>query len=167
MTHVEQEIIYHGKEYKKYFRSLRYLKMPIFILLLSIFDLITFTTLLIYPYEKNQSINLFHIVAVIFIIVGIGLIIFSGLYIMDMIQERVRVINVEAIGTTYNKNTKLLKYKHHSVEFLLVLPSKWQINTKLLPQKAKIWTTYHARAVLRIEFLETGDIFDVTTYTIR
>ncbi len=161
MTHIEQEIIYHGKEYKKYFRSLRYLKMPIFILSLSIFGLVTFTALLIYPDEKNQGINLFHIVAVIFIIVGIGLIIFSGLYLMDMIQERVRVIDVETIGITYNKNSQLLKYKHHSVEFSLVLPSKWRINSSLRPQKAKIWITYHARAILRIEFLETGEIFDV------
>lgn len=79
-----------------------------------------------------------------------------------MLQMKVRMITVEAIKITYNKNTKSLKYNYCNKELSIGIPSKWQIHDQL-PQKAKIWATYHTKSVLRIEFLETGKIFDVNT----
>lgn len=157
---MEQEVIYHSTEYKKYLKSSKYLFKPIFLLLLSLFGLTIFPFIVIDSIEKNEAIAVPLIIGLILVVTSIGLIVFSVFSFMDMIQAKVRVRVAEALRITHNKNVKSLVYNYNGNELSVGLPSKWHIQN-LLPQKVKIWVTYHTKSLLRIEFLETGEVFDV------
>lgn len=157
---MEQEVIYRTAEYKKYLRSLRYLGMPIFLLVVAAGNIGILSFGIYDSIEKNKDVLLISIIAGFLGIVCIGLIVFFILSIIDMFQMKVKMIIVEAIKITYSKNTKSLKYNYCNKELSIGIPSKWQMQDQL-PQKAKIWATYYTNSVLRIEFLETGKVFDV------
>lgn len=73
---MEQKVIYRTTEYKKYLRSLRYLGMPIFLLVVAAGNIAIFSFGIYYSIEKNKDVLLISIVAGVLGIVCIGLIVF-------------------------------------------------------------------------------------------
>ncbi|MCS7076632.1 MAG: hypothetical protein NZ455_07985 [Bacteroidia bacterium] len=158
---MKQEVIYQTDEYRKYLMSLKHLGVKIFMVLLGSFTTFMFVSIL--PKIKEPKLeNIMTMIILCFTIfvtgvIGIFLLIYS---IIDAVQGKVRVKIISAEKIIEKKRIKYLHYYFNGQELTTSLPKGWDIQVKL-PQKAKIWVAYYTKSVLRIEFLESGEIYDV------
>ncbi|MCS6796475.1 MAG: hypothetical protein RMJ97_04285 [Raineya sp.] len=151
-------------EFKGYFRKRKHLTQPFLLLFIGVNGIISFFNILNSYQQKPNYSNLVVILIYAFILLGIFVTGFGIWQIIGTIRQRnqakmrVRVVVIEKIveeggGLSIQYHFKNKMYKSH-------IPDKWLASFNL-PQRAVIYTCYYTRKLLKIEFLESGEILSV------
>lgn len=154
---MEQEKVYYGEEYKKYIRSFSFFGKYLFLFMTGV--LLILLCILAWSHETPKNNFLIGIVG-IFILIALFMMYISFYSAADMIKLKVKVQIAETVEVSFYKNNKWLVYMYKGKPNRVNIPRSWDLGNRL-HQKIKIWLTYHTESVLRIEFLESGEVLDV------
>jgi energy-coupling factor transporter transmembrane protein EcfT len=161
LSALNEEKIITGDAFKSYIRSSRFLGTPVIIGFVAVLG-IMITVLLIKTLKDNL---------IILALVGIFFIIYILLFwvtynhIRDAVSLKVRVrrIKAEKIDIWRHKvTTYRIVYSYQGKTYHSEIPHTWfQKLSQSLPSEAVLYTAYYSNKAMKIELVQTGEVFSV------